>query len=331
MLEDPGLDPDELAAALGGGFGIMASAFRFVAGYDQRAAAYEATATDGRWFAKVRFGGFADAPLEVPRALLDAGVTNVLAPIRTGNGRLYHPMTGDRGMVVSPFVAGRSAMETGLTQAQWRRFGHALRAVHDSDLPERLAARLPEETFSLPCAPAVREALTLAPRPPVASVAGARLAAGIAERTDRILAMVERAEGLAAELRLRSFDRVLCHADIHAANLLVADDGRIYLVDWDGPMLAPRERDLLFVIGSRIARDVQPHEEGWFFEGYGEAPVDRDAIVYYRYERALEDIGAIGDSVFRNAAFSEESRSAEVRIFEGLFAPGGMLETVESA
>jgi spectinomycin phosphotransferase len=140
--------------------------------------------------------------------------------------------------------------------------------------------------------------------------------------------MLERAEDLGARLATRPFERVLCHADIHAANVLVADDGRIFLVDWDGPMLAPRERDLLFVIGSRIARDVEPREEAWFFEGYGEVPVDPEAIVYYRYERILEDIGVIARSVFDGDA-SEESRAREVDLAESFFSPGGILETVE--
>jgi spectinomycin phosphotransferase len=148
------------------------------------------------------------------------------------------------------------------------------------------------------------------------------------DRGEPILAMVERAEGLGARLATRRFQRVLCHADIHAANLLVADDGRIFLVDWDGPMVAPRERDLLFVIGSRIARDVEPHEEPWFFEGYGEVPVDPEAIVYYRYERILEDIGEISRSVFEGGS-SEESRASEVDLAESFFGPGGIVETVE--
>ncbi len=83
------------------------------------------------------------------------------------------------------------------------------------------------------------------------------------------------------------------------------------------------------MIGSRIARAVEPREEGWFFEGYGEVAVDPDAIGYYRYERILEDIGEIGRSVFLDDAPSESSRAEEVALAASFFEPGGILETVE--
>ena len=110
---------------------------------------------------------------------------------------------------------------------------------------------------------------------------------------------------------------------------LVADDGRIFLVDWDGPMLAPRERDLLFIIGGGITRKVEPQEQAWFFETYGEVEVDREAIVYYRYERLLEDIGEIGKSVFGDPSVPEVSREEEVRLLERVFELGGAVESVE--
>jgi len=323
MLEDPGLDPLELAAALRAGFGIEASGFTFVPGFDMHAASY---AVDGRWFAKVRFGSVAGAPLEVPRALLDAGVSNVLAPVRTQTSALWHPMGDGRTLVVYPFVAGRNAMDAGMTADQWRTFGTALRAVHDSGLEARFADRLPSEAFALPSAAAVRSVLVQEPSSD--SAAARRLQAVLLEQCERLVQMLERAEGLGAQLRTKPFPRVICHTDIHEANLLVADDGRIFLVDWDGPKLAPRERDLLFVMGGGIMRKVTPQEEAWFFEGYGRVEVDRDAIVYYRYERLLEDIGEIGRSVYGDA-IPETSREAQVQLLERTFESGAKVESVE--
>lgn len=326
MLEDPGL-ATELAAALRTGYGADATAVTFIPGYDMRAASYDVAAAAGRWFAKVNFGAVADVPLEVPRALHEAGVANVLAPIRTDAGSLRHPMGDGRTLVLCPFVAGRNAMDAGMTMDQWRAFGATLRAVHDSGLEVRFADRLPSEPFALPSAAAVRAAL--GQRPSVQSAAAERLVSVLEGQAQRIGAMLERAEELGATLTRRSFDRVLCHADIHAANILVADDGRILLVDWDGPMLAPRERDLLFVIGSRIARAVAPREESWFFEGYGEVDVNLEAIVYFRYERIIEDIGEFARSVFHDPTIPEASRDPQVALVESFFEPGGIVETVE--
>jgi spectinomycin phosphotransferase len=329
MLDDPRFDEDELAAALRSAWGVVASAFTFVPGYDMQAATYVVETGVDRLFLKVYLRTPPDAPLAVPSALLEAGVPNVLAPIRTRMSGLSHAIGDGRSLVLYPFIAGRNAMVAGMTADQWRVFGSTLRAVHDSEIADRFAGRLPVESFGLVAAAAVRSAVERAHGPVRESAAAERLAAFLRDRSERIGAMVERAKGLGARLATRRFEQVLCHADIHAANVLVADDGRIFLVDWDGPMLAPRERDLLFVIGSRIARDVEPHEEAWFFEGYGEVPVDPEAMVYYRYERILEDIGEIGRSVFDDGVSSEASRAKEVALAETFFGPGGILETVE--
>jgi spectinomycin phosphotransferase len=308
---------------------VAASTFTFVPGYDMHAATYVIGTDAGSLFLKVHLRTPADAPLAVPSALLEAGVPNVLAPIRTLTSGLSQPMGDGRSLVLYPFIAGRNAMVAGMNADQWRVFGSTLRAVHDSEVAAAFAGRLPLETFRLVSADPVRSALERAHGPTPKSPAAERLAAFLRDRTERIGAMLERAEGLGARLASRPFERVLCHADIHAANLLVADDGRIFLVDWDGPMLAPRERDLLFVIGSRIARDVEPREAVWFFDGYGDVQVDPEAIVYYRYERILEDIGEISRSVFEEGGSSEASRASEVALAESFFGPGGILETAE--
>jgi spectinomycin phosphotransferase len=237
----------------------------------------------------------------------------------------------DRGLVLYPFVVGRTAMDAGLNEDQWRTFGATLRAVHDSGLEQEFADRLPVDRFGLPASRSVHQMLEVAARRDFESAGARRFAELLRNQAERIDTMLERAAELGADLRERSFDRVLCHADIHAANILVTDDGSrgIFLVDWDGPMLAPCERDLLFVIGSRIARTVEPHEEAWFFEGYGDVAVDAKAIAFYRYGRILEDIGEFAESVLLDAAQTDATRDGQTDLVASFFDPGGILETVE--
>jgi spectinomycin phosphotransferase len=221
-------------------------------------------------------------------------------------------------------------MVVGLSDDQWREFGATLRDVHASKLDERLHGRLPVETFSLPSAASVRRLLDLVGDTHFEGAAATRFAAFLREHAGQIRRMLARAKTLGSSLQTKSFEYVLCHADIHAANILVGNDGRIHLIDWDGPLVAPRERDLLFVVGSKIARAVEPREEGLFFEGYGRVEVDPAALVYYRYERIIEDIGEIGKSVFLEPSLGERARAEETELAMSFFAPGGDIDCAET-
>ena len=119
---------------------------------------------------------------------------------------------------------------------------------------------------------------------------------------------------------------MLGHADIHTGNVLVGQDQRIWIVDWDETVLAPRERDLMFVIGGISSKYVTPREEQLFRQGYGEVTVDQLALAFYRYAWAVSDISAFGETVLRRPDFSEQLRLAEVEVFRSLFAPGNIVE-----
>ena len=333
MREDPGLDMGTIAACLKDHYGLdVAAATYLPIGYDLNAAVYEIQAVDDTpYFLKIRFGPVFAPGLDVPRALIDRGVPNILAPLRTRSSTLWAPLVGYPGytVVLYPFVPGENAMVAGMSAAQWREFGASLLAVHDSGLGEAFRDRIRVEDFALPSAALARQMLTVVETDAFDSPAATRFASFWREQGTRILAMLSRAEALGASLQAKPFDLVLCHADIHAANILVGDDG-IFLIDWDGPMLAPRERDLLFVVGSTIARAVEPREEAWFFEGYGSVEIDPDALVYYRYERIIEDIGEMGRSVFLDPERGEAARQEEVALAMSFFAPGADIDRAET-
>ena len=73
---------------------------------------------------------------------------------------------------------------------------------------------------------------------------------------------------------------------------------------------------------------VTPDDEERFFEGYGPVEIDPDTLVYYRYERIVEDLGEFGRSVFEGGS-SEDSRASETDLLQRFFSPGGILETAE--
>ena len=330
MRDDPGLDLDAIAICLAAQYDLRVSAITFLPlGYDLNAAVYKVVADDGTaYFLKIRFGPVRESGLVVPWALAKRGIRNVLAPLQTRSAELWCSCDG-RSLVLYPFIAGENAMATGMTDEQWREFGSTLQAVHSSGLAEEFRGRLPIETFALSSAAAVRSILDLATTTEFANVVAARFAAFWRMNAARIRQMLARAEELGRQLQTRSFDHVLCHADIHAANILVGDDGQIHLIDWDGPLIAPRERDLLFVVGSRIARVVEPREEELFFAGYGPVDIDSQALIYYRYERIVEDLGEIGRSVLLDPDPSDEMRAEELRLARSFFAPGGDIDHAE--
>jgi spectinomycin phosphotransferase len=119
---------------------------------------------------------------------------------------------------------------------------------------------------------------------------------------------------------------VLCHADIHTANLLLDGADRIHIVDWDETVLAPKERDLMFVTGSGIGFSVGPKEEQLFFKGYGATAVDRAALAYYRYGWAVEEIGDYSARVLGLLDGGDETKHAALEYLAQVFQPGGVVE-----
>jgi spectinomycin phosphotransferase len=330
MRDDPGLDLDSIAACLDTQYELRVRSLTFQPlGYDLNAAVYKVLTEDETvYFLKVRFGPVHEAGLLVPSALAEHGIRTVLAPLQTRSAALWCACDGC-SLVLYPFVTGNNAMDVGMSDDQWREFGRALRAVHASGIAEELRGRLPVETLGLPSAALVRRIRKLTETTEFENPVAAAFAGFWREQAARIDEMVARAEGLGRRLQSRSFDHVFCHADIHAANILVGEDERIWLIDWDGPLIAPRERDLLFVIGSRIARLVEPREEALFFAGYGRVDVDPEALIYYRYERIIEDLGEIGRSVLLDPNPSDRMRAEESKLARSFFAPGGDIDHAE--
>lgn len=332
MRQQPALPSEKLTACLRTHYGLDVATLRFLPiGNDLRAFVYEAITAEGAsYFVKVRAGAVNPASLLVPRVLIEHGIPNILAPLRTTTQGLWCPLES-YSVIVYPFIRGENAKVAGMNGSQWLEFGATLRAVHSGAFASLLHGQVPAETFSIPPAQLVRRLAARIQDTRFDSPAAAHLASFWVENASLIEHMLSRAEALGRQLQSRSFEYVLCHTDIHAANILVSEEGRIYLVDWDGPLLAPRERNLLFIVGSTIGRRVEPREEELFFQSYGHVEVDLTALAYYRYERAIEDIGEVGQSVFLDTDLSEEAKAVEAELIQRQFQSGRIVEAAMDA
>ena len=110
------------------------------------------------------------------------------------------------------------------------------------------------------------------------------------ENKDTVQILVDRAELLAKKCQDQMGEFVLCHSDIHGGNVLIDEQNSIFIVDWDDPIMAPKERDLMFIGGGVANVWNKPREEKFFYEGYESINVNQMLIAHYRHERILEDI-----------------------------------------
>jgi spectinomycin phosphotransferase len=327
VLEPPtDLSTDSLRDCLRHEYGLPIDSLTFLPlGRDAGAWAYRAEAEESKYFVKVRRELVNRAGLLVPRYLADQGVRDLVAPLPARRGELF-ARVGSYFVLAYDYVSDKAGLRNGMSDEQWREYGRALRHVHETIVPAELAAVLRVDRFMPDGIAQLRRVEAHLARRDSLGPGQRRIAEFWAANDELIRQLVFEAERLGHRLAASLPPSVLCHADIHTNNVLVADDGeRIWIVDWDETMLAPRERDLMFVIGGIGPRFVDARRERLFFEGYGAVDVDLTALAYYRFNWALADIGAYGEQVFLRPDLGPHDLDEAVQRFESLFEAGSIV------
>jgi spectinomycin phosphotransferase len=126
-------------------------------------------------------------------------------------------------------------------------------------------------------------------------------------------------------MRTRPLDFVLCHSDIHVGNVLARDDGHISIVDWDQPLIAPKERDLMFIVGSAGAVAVSAENQAQFLRGYGTTEIDPVAFAYYRYDWVAQDAKEYGAMGFGLRDGSDDTRRDALLWMRRILGPNDAL------
>jgi spectinomycin phosphotransferase len=332
MLEKPDLQDEEIITCLQEEYRLRAVQFAFLPlGADLNTAVYRLVADDGTpYFLKLRSGIFDETSVTLPKYLSDQEIVQIIPPLATQTGQLWASLEAYK-VILYPFVEGHNGYEVNLSDRHWVDLGTALKRIHTAVVPAALTIRIQQETYS----PQWRETVKMSMKrieydvldDPVAVKMAAFLQANRAE----ILDLVGRAERLALALQARSPEFVLCHSDIHAGNILIGPSDDLYIVDWDNPILAPKERDLMYAGGGLMGAGHTPHEEEiLFYQGYGQTQIDPVAQSYYRYERIVQDIAIYCEQILLTNEGGED-RDQSLHYLKSIFLPNSTIEIAYQA
>jgi spectinomycin phosphotransferase len=324
MIEKPDISDGKIIVALSENYSIRASNIEFLPiGNDASAFAYRVETTNGNsYFLKLKTKLSNFAGLFVPRFLKDNGIEQVIAPLPTKTYELW-VKDDEFTFILHPFIAGNEAMKVGMTDAQWTEFGTTLKRIHATELPPSISQYVKRETFTPKWSRYAKELNDRINTQDYGDSYQKELADFWKESNKTIQTLIERTEMIGMYLQQADLEFVLCHADIHTANILINQEQEMFIVDWDDTLLAPKERDLMFVLGEGT---TQTREEQMFFNEYGNVAINQLALAYYRYEWCVQEIGDFGERVFSTDDIGERTKQESITGFKKLFSQSDVIE-----
>ncbi|MGZ3608996.1 MAG: phosphotransferase enzyme family protein [Ktedonobacteraceae bacterium] len=308
MREKPAIPDHLLRTTLQDQYDFAPVTLEFLpVGLDYHAGVYRLVSEQGNiYLLKITSRPLYEPGYTIPRYLHDQGIKSVVAPLPATSGSLWAKLE-HWTMIVYPFFDGDTSF-TGMTTEQWRKLGNIFKHIHQVTIPADWHESIRKETFDTTqytqwIHTFETQYLDLRYSESVSQQA---LQADWQTHQGTIHQMVNVLEKLAAVLQKQSGPYVFCHADLHPANLIRDTKGNMYVIDWDDVMLAPKERDFIFV------RNV---EADAFWEGYEHPHIDWVALTYYRCERVVQDVIACADDMFFKDDLGEETRADIVSLF----------------
>jgi spectinomycin phosphotransferase len=327
VIEKPSLSDEKIIAALGDSYQIPVTAVEFLQlGNDTHAWVYKVQVDGGKAsFLKVRKGQINEPSLTVPRYLSDHGIGQAVVPLANRAGRLW-TVVEPFALILYPFIDGGMGAVVGMSDAQWLELGAVVRKMHDLPLEAAFTKHMRRETFVSAWMDVVQSFQADITHRPCKDDTEKDFISIWSEKRTVIQKIINRALQLGRLLQGQSLKFGLCHADIHTYNVLIDHAGKLFIVDWDETIIAPKERDLMFVGGGINDPANRAKEVELFYQGYGTAEVNPVAVAYYCYEWVVQELGSYAERVFLADDLGEDTRKEAVDYFRGLFQPRDVVE-----
>ena len=294
-------------------------------GADKDTFVYKAVSDERKtFFMKIRTGDLKESSVEIPYLLSQYAGPHIIKPIKTIEENLFLKLM-DCTVILYPFIDGKTAKETRLTMQQWNKFGEVLRAIHDYKINKN-SNEIPLETYDAQWRTKLKKYLNELNNKERDNLCVKQFINLYDQKSELIKFIIYRAEDLLGKMKKARNDYCLCHGDIHAGNILISRDRNFFLTDWDTLIIAPKERDLMFIGGGVGNTWNKKEEEAAFYEGYGgKENVDEEIISYYRFERIIVDLVEYYEQFFVENIEEKNQRAILDRVGSA-FHPNGVVD-----
>jgi len=229
MIEQP-LSNQRIIDCLNTDYGIKVTRLTFLPiGADMNASVYKAEARDQlSYFIKLKRGHHQDISATIIALLHEAGIQQIIPPIKTNNGQPIQYID-DFTLIVSPFIEGKDGFSRDLTDEQWVTLGKVMRQIHEIDLPPSVKLMVRRENYSPKWREAVRSLYASIESELCIDEISSQLMTFMKNQATVIHRLVDRAEQLGKQIQDQVPEFVLCHSDIHGGNVLIDGNNLIYI------------------------------------------------------------------------------------------------------
>ncbi len=218
-----------------------------------------------------------------------AGIVNIAHPIPTSNGQMRIQIR-DFQIALFDWIPGRTAQEHKLTDTQLERLGEFLAKIHQSKTI--IGEYSVRENFAIPFKDRLVAILS-----DMSEIAGdstkykTKLELFIEPHRQKFTRELETLDKLQRQVKTMNLEFVNCHGEPSPGNILSSNDGQIHLLDWDEPIFAPKEKDLLF-----FKDNVEPVMKGYSLFS-SDTVIDQDVLEFYGHLWNLGEIAYYGSKL----------------------------------
>jgi len=302
MLTESNVDKSLLKKVIQENFGISVISLTLVPKWETARACIVETSKHANFFLKIYSDdSVPDSAFRFAHDLYaKAGITNITHPVATNNGQM-RTQIGDFHIALFDLISGTTAEQHELTVRQLERLGELLARIHQSKT--MIGEYSVRERFEIP----FRDRL-VAIFNDMSKISGnstkykTQLKFFLEPHRQKFMEELETLRVLQRKVRRKNLEFVNCHGEPSPGNILSSNDGEIYLLDWDDPIFAPKEKDLLF-----FKDNIGPVMKGYSVFSQ-DTVIDQDVLEFYGHLWNLGEIAYYGGKILFENHSDEQNR-----------------------